>query len=378
VPGKLTRRETLKRWAALCGGFAFPDGARRDAIALRDRDAHRDGFASACRAGQGCLQGARIRWIVGWTPGGGFDTYSRLVEPFAEKALGAQIAIDNMPGAGGLVGALTISRARPDGRTLGILNGSGLLWNRNPGAERNPDLADDFMLLARISQRQQVIVSHAAAGPTTLDDLLALSRRRSVVAGITAPNSSNFASLAATGDLLGLPTEYVPGYPGSRELILGLLRGDFDITCLDIESFLDLPDMDGIAPLMQITPGGSADPRIADVQHLIGPGGIVSRRPELFAADPTHVRSLTNAMSAYLGFGRLIAGPRGMAAELRDCLEQGIHTALTDPGFAAAARRAGRSIDIAPGGAVRRALPAVAEAVRAMEPVTAAAARTIR
>lgn len=374
---RITRRRMLEQCAEMAGGFAIANRTFH-AGASHPPPTSDAGTMQAIGATPPCLEGTRIRWIVGWTPGGGFDTYSRLAEPFMEKALGAEVMIDNVPGAGGLVGALTISRARPDGRTLGILNGSGLLWDRNPGAETNPDLTRDFTVLARVSQRQQVILANAGAGLKTLDDLIALSRRRAIVAGVTAPNSSNFASLAAISDLLGLSTEYVPGYPGSREVFLGLLRGDCDITCVDIESFLDVPDLEGANPLLQITPERSPDPRIAEVPHLAGPSGLVATRPELFPGDPTRTRSLSAAIAAYLEFGRLFAGPAGMAPALRDCVEEGIHAALTDPGFAAAARRAGRSIDVATGAELRRDIPAILEAVRPMKAVTAAAARGIR
>ena len=59
------------------------------------------------------LEGKKIRWIVPNAPGGGYDTYSRLIEPFFEKALMAEITIDNIVGAGGMVGAKTIKEADP-------------------------------------------------------------------------------------------------------------------------------------------------------------------------------------------------------------------------------------------------------------------------
>ncbi|CAN5875959.1 hypothetical protein BH23GEM9_BH23GEM9_08010 [soil metagenome] len=325
-----------------------------------------------------CLQGARVRWIVGWTPGGGLDTYSRLAEPFIARELGARIAIDNVPGAGGRVGALALSRARPDGRTLGILNGSGFLWERNAAAGAAPDLLRDFTVLARVAGRQQVLVANAATGVRDVADLVALSRRRSIVAAITAGDSANFATLAAVTDLLGIATEYVAGYPGSREVILGLLRGDCDITSVDIETFMQIPDLARTHALLQITPERSPDQRISAVPHLAGPTGLITLRPELFAGDPARARSLVTAIAAYLEFGRLFAGPASMATSLRDCLEAGIHSALNDPGFASAARRAGRSIDVVAGANVRRSIPAVMEAVRPIAPVAAAAARRIR
>jgi tripartite-type tricarboxylate transporter receptor subunit TctC len=325
-----------------------------------------------------CLQGARIRWIVGWTPGGGFDTYSRLAEPFIEKVLGAQIAIDNIPGAAGRVGAVALSRARADGRTLGILSGASFLWERNSSAGPLPDLRRDFTVLARIAGRQQVILASSAAGIRSVDDLIRLGQRRAVVAGITAADSANFASLAIVTDLLGIPIEFVSGYPGSREVTLGLLRGDADIASVDVETFAQIPDLDRVQALLQITSERSPDPKFPTVPHLAGPTGLVSGRPALFAGDPDRARTLSAAISSYLEFGRLIAGPGGMTPAVRDCLEQGLRTALTDPAFVSTVRRAGRSVDFAAGADVTRAIPGVMESVRPIAAVAAAAARRIR
>jgi len=385
---RIGRRELLARGAAILGGLALgsrPGPLRGYGPAYRGRvPSPGTGLVPTGVPNPGggpvpaCLERARIRWIVGWTPGGGFDTYSRLAQPFIERSLDVRIAIDNVPGAGGLVGAMAISRARPDGRTLGILNGSGFLWNRNPETGASSDLLSDFTVLARVAARQQLLVAGPETVIGTVHDLVALARRRTVVAGITGPDSSNFASLAAVTDLLGVPTEFVAGYPGSREVVLGLLRGDFDITSLDIETFGSVPDLEGVHPLLQITPERSPDPRLPAVPHLAGPGGLIAGEPELFGDDHARARALAEAIAAYLEFGRLFAGPGDMDPALRDCVERGILAALSEPGFADAARRAGRSIDVVPGVEIRRTIPAAREAVRPIAPVVAAAVRGIR
>ena len=51
------------------------------------------------------LAGTTIRWIVPFSPGGGYDTSSRILEPFLETRLGAEIVVSNVTGAGGIIGA---------------------------------------------------------------------------------------------------------------------------------------------------------------------------------------------------------------------------------------------------------------------------------
>src|SRR4051794_3105839 len=69
------------------------------------------------------LAGHSITWIVPYSPGGGFDVESRLLAPHLSQVLGADVAVQNVSGAGGLVGAKAIRDAAPDGRTIGVING---------------------------------------------------------------------------------------------------------------------------------------------------------------------------------------------------------------------------------------------------------------
>ena len=90
---------------------------------------------------QGCeshLSSKTVRWIIPGPPGGGYDMYSRLIKPFYEEALKVQVVIDNVPGAGGLIGAKILQEANPDGLTVGILNVPGLLVAPWPGRRMLP------------------------------------------------------------------------------------------------------------------------------------------------------------------------------------------------------------------------------------------------
>jgi tripartite-type tricarboxylate transporter receptor subunit TctC len=185
------------------------------------------------------MRGRGIRWLVGWSPGGGYDAYVRLAEPLLERAWDAEIVIDNQPGAGGRSAAVALSRARPDGRTLGIVDAPGLLWWAGTGDRTAPSLDRDFTLLARIARPQQLIGVGARSGIRSLEDVVALSRRRPVIVGVTAPGSQNFVTAAVMMAILGIEARFVAGYAGSREVLLGMMRGDFDLFSMSIETAAD-------------------------------------------------------------------------------------------------------------------------------------------
>jgi tripartite-type tricarboxylate transporter receptor subunit TctC len=63
-----------------------------------------------------------IRMVVGYPPGGSADALARDLIPSLSKALGQQVILDYKPGAGGSIGADTVSKATPDGYTIGLLD----------------------------------------------------------------------------------------------------------------------------------------------------------------------------------------------------------------------------------------------------------------
>jgi tripartite-type tricarboxylate transporter receptor subunit TctC len=59
-----------------------------------------------------------LRWIVGFPPGGGADTVSRIVAPWLTERLGQPVIIENKPGASTNVSIQAVATSPPDGYTL--------------------------------------------------------------------------------------------------------------------------------------------------------------------------------------------------------------------------------------------------------------------
>src|SRR5688572_7219958 len=73
------------------------------------------------------FKGKTMRIIVGGPPGGGFDTYARMIARQMSKHIPGDptIIVDNMPGAGMMIAANHIYKAaKPDGLTIGHFTGS--------------------------------------------------------------------------------------------------------------------------------------------------------------------------------------------------------------------------------------------------------------
>ena len=111
-------------WLVLALGLALPTGAQP--------------------VGDAFHAGKSMRFVVGFTAGGGFDTTTRLLARHMGRHIPGHpaIVVENMPGAGSLIAANHLYRvAQPDGLTVGQFAGSVLLGQvlGHPGVEsRDP------------------------------------------------------------------------------------------------------------------------------------------------------------------------------------------------------------------------------------------------
>ena len=73
--------------------------------------------------GAAFFDGKTVTYIVATAPGGGYDTNGRLVAEYMQKHLpGSTFIVQNMPGAGHLIGTNYIYASEPDGLTIGTFN----------------------------------------------------------------------------------------------------------------------------------------------------------------------------------------------------------------------------------------------------------------
>ncbi len=331
---------------------------------------------------QGCnsrFSGKTVRWIIPNAPGGGYDMYSRLIEPFYEAALGAQVVLDNLPGAGGIVGAKTLQEASPDGLTVGILSVPGLLVAALTGATTAPNPAKDFTILARIARSRQIWATGSRSSFQSIGDVLKTAEKRPLVFGLAEVGRNSFVNIAVTSFLLGLDVEFVVGFAGNRAAGLAATRGDVDLVAYNFESILDQIEAGDLRPLLQIsTDLISPHPSLKGVPLLGGDKGLAARRAGELGKDVEEAKEDANALAGLIGAGIVIAAPLGLEESLFRCLEQMLYKTLTDPAFEKAAAVANRSLDVARSSVAHSEIQATAKRVEKFLPIVQEAIRKVR
>jgi tripartite-type tricarboxylate transporter receptor subunit TctC len=263
--GRLTRRRMVKSLSLAGGGLLFnwcgcSQGDRRPAPCIE-------------------TAGRKIRWLVPFPPGGGYDIYSRLLEPFFRERIGADIVVENTPGAGGVISANKLKSSEPDGLTLGILNAPGLLVAALTGETSAPNPTRDFTILARIVRNQAVWVTGINSPLRSMDDVLAEAAKRPLLFGISEAGSTNFINTAVAAHLLDIEADFLAGFAGSRETSLAVMRGEVDLAAFTFESILDRIEADDLRPLLQISAARlSPHESLAGVPLLGGDAGAAARR----------------------------------------------------------------------------------------------------
>ena len=321
------------------------------------------------------LEGETIRFVVPNSAGGGYDRYSRLLAPFFGKSLQTTIKVQNIDEAGGAVGAATIRDAVADGRTLGILNGPGLMIANLVGQEQVPNPAAEFTLLARIARSQHVWVTAAKSPLRTMDDVFDLAKDRPLVYATRDVASISFLSLTMGAHILGIPVEAVAGYSGSSQETLALLRGEVDVISVNFSSAFKKIEAGDLRPLLQITEAPIPDKGLLDgVPTIGGEDGLAGK---LFPGDSDVARRLT-ALANFTGAGRLIAAPLNLNEGLRECMQTTLLGVLADPEFVAAAHAARLSLSVAPGDEATLELHRVAAESDAFRSIVARAVERLR
>src|SRR5258708_5854687 len=172
------------------------------------------------------FKGKAMRFTVVYEPGGTYDLYSRLVITHLPKHIPGNptIAIQYMPGAGGMVGTLNLhDKIAQDGAQLGMLPRDIAINQMLHPQDARYD-ARRFNWIGRVASYTGVVFVTSRTGVRNAEDL----RRLEVVAGTWGPTTDSFITPTLLNALAGTKFKIVTGYRGAADVDLAIERNEAD------------------------------------------------------------------------------------------------------------------------------------------------------
>jgi tripartite-type tricarboxylate transporter receptor subunit TctC len=182
-------------------------------------------------------KGKTIKIIVGFSAGGGYDTYARLISRHMTRHIPGNptIVVENMAGAGSLISANHVYNiAKPDGLTIGHFIG-GLFIQQllgKPGIEFD---ARKFQYIGVPAQDNYVTGLSRASGITSMQQWL--EAKTQVKFGGIAPGTATSDVPRILIAAIGLPAQVVDGYKGTADVRLAFNSGEISGVNNSWESF---------------------------------------------------------------------------------------------------------------------------------------------
>ena len=177
-------------------------------------------------------KGKTIRIVVGFSAGGGFDTYARAIARHMSKHIPGQpaIVVENMTGAGSLIAANHVYKvAKPDGLTIGHFIG-GLFLGQVLGQAGVEFDARKFEFIGAPITDHVVCAMTKASGITSVEKWMAAKtpvKMGGIAPGTSTPDNATRILKAA----LGLPIQLVTGYKGTADVRLAAESGEVSGGC---------------------------------------------------------------------------------------------------------------------------------------------------
>jgi tripartite-type tricarboxylate transporter receptor subunit TctC len=188
------------------------------------------GVAQSALAQDGFYRGKTVTIVVGYSAGGGYDQYARLVARYLGRHIPGQpsVIVQNMPGAASMTSVRYLdANAAKDGTVITAFD-PGLVLETIAAPEVFKVRFSDFRWVGTLLRDIRVCYASVASGIKTWQEMMA---RKEFLIGNTARGSNAYVNGAILRKVFHAPVRQISGYPGSNEQRLALERGELEGNC---------------------------------------------------------------------------------------------------------------------------------------------------
>lgn len=301
--------------------------------------------------GEEFYKGKTISFIVGYSAGGSFDAYTRLIaRHFGKHVPGNPTTIaENMTGAGGIIAANHLfNRAGSDGLTIGAW-AAPLILQHIMGNDAVKFDGRHFGYLGVPSPYDTVCSFNRESGIKTAEDWFAAKRPLKISAIGPGTSTSDVPKILKA--VLGLPLHLVEGYKGGANARLAVDSGEVDGYCGSYQTVKTVwrPAFESgkVRNVLQVTL--KPHPDLRDVPLAINYAKSAEARQMLRVADSAHGAQFPYSV------------PPGIPKDRLRILQKAFVDALKDPALLAEAKKSDLEIDPIDGSTIAKAFAGLYE-----------------
>ena len=290
-------------------------------------------------------QGKTIRIIVGFTAGGFFDLWARLIARHMPKHVPGNPAmiVQNMPGAGSVIAANYVHNvANPDGLAV-VMPINTLYLDQVVGHAQVTFDVRKFQWIGAPDKWYNLLYMRADAPYKSIGDVI--NAKEPPKCGSTGTASASYIMLKLLEETLGAKFNVVLGYQGGREIDLGVERGEVVCRAQDIQSHFGREPFDtwhktGFERHLVQDPK-TRDSRLPDTPTIW-------ELMDQYKTPPVS-RRLAEVILASSEIGRAMMAPPGTPPDKVKILREAYAKALRDPELLAEAKKGRMDADPSPG-----------------------------
>ena len=176
-----------------------------------------------------------LTMVVPFAPGSGSDILGRIIAPRIADNLGAPVVIENVGGAGGMVGAARVMKAAPDGYQLLLATAGTHAVNQTLYKKPLYNAATDFAPVGLLARTPIVLVTRNDLPVDDLPQFIAYAKvhRASMQYGSPGVGSASHLACVLFNAAIGIEVTHVP-YRSTGQALQDLLPGRLDYQCVPI------------------------------------------------------------------------------------------------------------------------------------------------
>ena len=296
---------------------------------------------AAAQSVEDFYSGNTVRLLIGYSPGGGYDTYARLLARYVGEHIpgNPDVVVENMPGAGSITLTNYLANVAPnDGTVFGAVS-RGIPVEPLLGEEPAEFDPRELTWIGSMTDEVSVCAAWADSGIESWQQVM---DGEEFVVGGTGATSDVEVFTRMLIQLFDANLNLISGYPGGAEMALAIEQGEIEGRCGWSWSSITSGNMDWVEDgqlnlLLQLSTEPGNHPALQDVPLVMD------------FAETDEQRQVLRLVLSRLQIARPYVAPPDLPDDRTEALRQAFMDAATDPELVAEAEQMGLELNSASG-----------------------------